>query len=132
MKIRTITQVNSRWTDGRTYAAGEGTVSVVDDGDRDAVAHMRYLAGVGQVDILPEDPDPEPELEPEPDEEEESDPETVDKIADPAEVKDARIVSGDDLDALRRTAQNLGVKVDRRWGADRLRQEIAAAQAVTE
>jgi hypothetical protein len=125
MRIRTITQVNSRWADGRTYAAGEGTVSVVDDADHDAVAHMRYLARVGQVEILAEDPEPEEESE------EESDRETVDKIAEPVEVKDARIVPGDDLDALRRIAQDLGVRVDRRWGADRLRQEIAVASEVT-
>jgi hypothetical protein len=124
MRIRTITQVNSRWLDGRTYAAGEGTVSVVDDADHDAVAHMRYLATTGQVEILAEDPEPEPEPE-------ESVPETVDKIAEPVEVKDARIVPGDDLDALRRIAQDLGVRVDRRWGADRLRQEIAVAREVT-
>jgi hypothetical protein len=125
MKIRTITQVNSRWLDGRTYAAGEGTVTVVDDRDRDAVAHMQHLAATGQVQILDDDPEPDPEPEPER-------PEMVDKIADPPEVKDAQIVPEDDLDALRRIAQNLGVKVDRRWGVDRLRQEIAATQAVTE
>jgi hypothetical protein len=127
MKIRTITQVNSRWLDGRTYAAGEGTVTVVDDRDRDAVAHMQHLAATGQVQILDDDPEPEPEPAPE-------QAEMVDKITYTytPEVKDAQIVPEDGLDALRRTAQNLGVKVDRRWGVDRLRQEIAAAQAVTE
>jgi hypothetical protein len=123
MRIRTITQVNSRWLDGRTYSAGEGTVSVVDDADVDAVGHMRYLAATGQVEILAEDPEPEPEPE------EESAPETVDKIAEPVEVKDARVVPGDDLDEMRQHAQRLGLKVDRRWGADRLRQEILAAHA---
>jgi hypothetical protein len=131
MKIRTITQVNSRWLDGRTYAAGEGTVTVVDDGDRDAVAHMQHLAATGQVQILDDDPEPKPEPKPDPDPEPKQ-AEMVDKIADPAEAKDAQIVPEDDLDALRRIAQNLGVKVDRRWGVDRLRQEIAATQAVTE
>jgi hypothetical protein len=123
MKIRTITQVNSRWLDGRTYAAGEGTVTVVDDRDRDAVAHMRHLAATGQVEILDDEPEPEPVQA-----------EMVDKITYTytPEVKDAQIVIGDEMDELRRDAQNLGVKVDRRWGADRLRQEIAAAQAVTE
>jgi hypothetical protein len=129
MKIRTITQVNSRWLDGRTYAAGEGTVTVVDDRDRDAVAHMHHLVATGQVEILDDDPEPEPDPDPDP---EPKQAEMVDKIADPAEVKDAQIVPEDGLDALRRIAQNLGVKVDRRWGVDRLRQEIAAAQAVTE
>jgi hypothetical protein len=32
----------------------------------------------------------------------------------------------DDLDALRSEAEAAGVKVDRRWGADRLHEEIAA------
>jgi hypothetical protein len=32
----------------------------------------------------------------------------------------------DDLDALRSAAKAAGVKVDKRWGADRLREEIAA------
>jgi hypothetical protein len=119
MRIRTITQVNSRWLDGRTYAAGEGTVSVVDDGDRDAVAHMRYLAGVGQVEILAEDPEPDPEQ-----------PEMVDKIAD-REVKDSRQPElADPLAGLRSQAQLLGIRVDRRWGADRLRDEISAVEGV--
>lgn len=34
-----------------------------------------------------------------------------------------------DLDALREQAKTAGVKVDKRWGADKLRAEIAAAQA---
>lgn len=33
----------------------------------------------------------------------------------------------DDLDALRKQAEDAGVTVDKRWGADRLRQEIDAA-----
>src|SRR6188472_1021108 len=33
----------------------------------------------------------------------------------------------DDLDALRAAAEGAGVKVDKRWGAERLHQEIAAA-----
>lgn len=33
----------------------------------------------------------------------------------------------DDLDALRKQATDAGVKVDNRWGADRLRQEIEGA-----
>lgn len=33
----------------------------------------------------------------------------------------------DDLDVLRKQAEDAGVTVDKRWGADRLRQEIAAA-----
>jgi nucleotide-binding universal stress UspA family protein len=33
----------------------------------------------------------------------------------------------DDLDALREQAEQAGVKVDKRWGADKLRAEISAA-----
>jgi hypothetical protein len=33
-----------------------------------------------------------------------------------------------EVERLRRAAETLGVKVDRRWGADRLRQEIAALE----
>lgn len=33
----------------------------------------------------------------------------------------------DDLDALQKQAEQAGVKVDKRWGPDRLRQEIADA-----
>ena len=32
-----------------------------------------------------------------------------------------------DVDALRAQAESLGIKVDKRWGADRLSEEIAAA-----
>lgn len=34
----------------------------------------------------------------------------------------------EELDDLRAEAEELGVKVDRRWGAERLREEIAAAR----
>lgn len=37
--------------------------------------------------------------------------------------------SADDLDALRAAAEAAGVKVDKRWGADKLRLEISAAKA---
>jgi hypothetical protein len=36
---------------------------------------------------------------------------------------------GEDVEALRAEAEAAGVTVDKRWGADRLRQETAAAQA---
>lgn len=35
--------------------------------------------------------------------------------------------AADELDELRAKAEKAGVKVDKRWGADKLRQEIAAA-----
>jgi hypothetical protein len=41
---------------------------------------------------------------------------------------ETRGVETDDLDALRAQAEKAGVKVDNRWKADRLRQEIDAAR----
>ena len=38
-------------------------------------------------------------------------------------------VAENDLSALRKRAENLGVKVDGRWSAERLQQEIAKAEA---
>jgi hypothetical protein len=63
-----LTQVNSRWHDGRAYSAMEGTVAVVDDADADAVAHMKHLVSAGQAEMVKDDPEPEPEpvVEPEP------------------------------------------------------------------
>lgn len=49
------------------------------------------------------------------------------KSADKAVSKPAD-KSGDDLEALRAEAEKVGVAVDKRWGADRLRQEIADAK----
>lgn len=46
--------------------------------------------------------------------------------ADPGEKRSVTSPPGDDLDALRTEAEKAGVKVDKRWGADKLRQEIAA------
>jgi hypothetical protein len=42
------------------------------------------------------------------------------------ETEDAPPADDVDLDALRAQAEALGVKVDGRWGVDRLREEIAA------
>ena len=49
------------------------------------------------------------------------------KPADKAVAKPAD-KSNDDLAALRAEAEEAGVTVDKRWGADRLRQEIADAK----
>lgn len=47
----------------------------------------------------------------------------------PADVPDPDAVpEADALDALRAEAEALGVKVDKRWGADRLATEIANAE----
>lgn len=50
----------------------------------------------------------------------------VEKAADKSVAK-ADNKSADDLEQLRRQAENAGVKVDKRWGADKLRAEIEAA-----
>jgi len=52
-------------------------------------------------------------------------------LASPVADKDADVekaVVDDDLEELRAQAKDAGVKVDKRWGADRLRDEIAAAE----
>lgn len=57
-----------------------------------------------------------------------SHPDFVDyEVSDPAVPSEAEVV--DELDTLRAEATEAGVKVDKRWGADRLRDELAAAQA---
>jgi len=43
------------------------------------------------------------------------------------EVYEIEDPGSEDLDALRAKAEAAGVKVDKRWGADRLYEEIAAA-----
>jgi hypothetical protein len=51
---------------------------------------------------------------------------TKDKV--PAEKVDVPAKpAADDVDALREQAESVGVRVDKRWGADKLRAEIAAA-----
>jgi hypothetical protein len=46
----------------------------------------------------------------------------------PGEKRDVVAPADDDLDALRAEAEAVGVKVDKRWKADRLREEIEAAK----
>jgi hypothetical protein len=46
----------------------------------------------------------------------------------PGEKRDVVPPADDDLDALRAEAEAAGVKVDKRWKADRLREEIEAAK----
>lgn len=58
MKIRTLDQVNSRWTDGRHFSAGAGATTEVDDADADAVAHMMHLVKTGQAVLLDDEPEP--------------------------------------------------------------------------
>ena len=110
MRIKTTRQINARTLDGRVYAAGEDTVSEIDDDDDGMVAMAKSLIVSGQAvhygdagTVEGEEPPSEP----------------------PAEEPPAE----DDHDALRADAEAAGVKVDGRWGADRLREEIALAVA---
>ena len=110
MKIQTTRQINARTFDGREYVADKDTVTEIDDDDAGMVGLARSLIMSGQaehygdagtLDGSEDAPAPEP-----------NDP--------PAE---------DDLDALRADAEAAGVKVDGRWGADRLREEIDHAES---
>lgn len=48
-------------------------------------------------------------------------------VAPEGDVETRAEPAGDDVEALRAQAEAAGVKVDKRWGADRLRDEIAKA-----
>lgn len=114
MFIKTTRQVNARTLDGRVYAAGEGTVSEFDDDDSGMIGLAKSLIASGQAEHYgdagtTEDAPPPPPQEPPAD----GDPEA-------------------ELAQLRAEAEAAGVKVDGRWGADRLREEIAAAKAEAE
>jgi hypothetical protein len=58
MKIKWLGQVNSHWTDGRHFSAMEGGETVVDDGDKDLVAHMKYLVKAGLGEVVKDEPAP--------------------------------------------------------------------------
>lgn len=119
MNITINNHVNGRTSDGRVFAAGAGTRTVVEDGDEPMVALMREWAATGDVQILDDQAEKS-----EPDEEE---PVTEAGAADTGEeiLEEPEVV----LAQLREQAEAAGVKVDGRWGADRLREEIAAAEA---
>ena len=121
MQIKTTRQVNARTLDGRVYAAGEGTVTEIDDDDVEMVAMAKSLIGSGQAEhygdagtVDGNDGDTETETEDETETENETE-----NAVDP----------DDELAQLRAEAEAAGVKVDGRWGADRLREEIEAAGA---
>ncbi len=121
MRIETLDYVSGRTTDGRVYSAMQGAVTDVDDADTGMVDLMRSLAARGLVRIHGE-PDTDSD---ERDGDDEA--ETKDGTAQPAEVKQARLDPQEA--ALRVRADELGIKVDRRWGAERLRAEVARAEA---
>ena len=116
MQIKTTRQVNARTLDGRVYAAGEGTVSEFDDDDAGMVGLAKSLIASGQAEHYGDAGT--------------VDGETVDESTgdEGSEEKDPEA----ELVDLRAEAEAAGVKVDGRWGADRLREEIAAAKAAAE
>ena len=105
MKFTVLGQVSTRSRDGRVFSAMDGTESEVDDVDTDMCDAIRALPA-SLIEIHEEQAPAAPP-------------------AAPAVVGSADDVS--ELDSLRAQAEAMGIKVDRRWGADRLRDEIAAA-----
>ena len=113
MQIKTTRQVNARTLDGRVYAAGEDTVTVIDDGDEGMVGMAKSLIASGQAEHYGDAGAVDDETsggEP-----------TGDQTGDEVDPEL-------ELDQLRAEAEAAGVKVDGRWGADRLREEIEAAK----
>jgi hypothetical protein len=114
MQIKTKRQINARTQDGRVYAAGEGTVSEFDDDDAGMIGMAKSLIASGQAEHYGD----AGEVDDGDTDAEQGAGEQTPPVDPPAE---------DDLDALRADAEAAGVKVDKRWGADRLREEIALA-----
>jgi hypothetical protein len=114
MFIKTTRHVNARTLDGRVYAAGEGTVTQFDDDDEGMVAMAEALVASGQAELYVDEPAPV----------------TEDEAA--AEDEWIATIDATEIGQLRADAEAAGVKVDRRWGADRLREEISAAQEDSE
>lgn len=114
MQIKTTRQINARTLDGRVYAADEDTVTEIDDDDAGMIGLAKSLISSGQAEFYG-DAGAVDDSEPVGDEPtgEESDPDA-------------------ELDHLREQAGAAGVKVDGRWGADRLREELEAAASVAE
>lgn len=82
MEIEVVRQINSRWTDGRTFAAMPGRRHTVDDDDTDAVAHMRHLIAIGDaVEVAARRT------------KKETPPETADKIEKPAKTSAVKAAS---------------------------------------
>lgn len=115
MKFQTKNHVSGRTADGRVLSVMEGKASEVDDDDEGMVALVRGWAEAGAVELLDV-------------EEEGGDSETAASGSEAAASEQADAGNGvdDELVQLRTEAEVLGVKVDGRWGADRLREEIAA------
>jgi hypothetical protein len=114
MEIDVVRQINSRWRDGRTLSAMEGRRITVDDADIDAVAHLKALIASGDAVEVKKEAEVVPEVANK----------TLDSSVPPPVHGDGEDVT--ELDSLRVQAEAVGVKVDRRWGPERLRDEIAA------
>lgn len=99
-----------------------GTVLV--PGDRPDPEVAKYVTNPAcwtDVDPIPEAGDPAPKG----DDASVNDP----KVPDPDVTPDPKVNAGPSIEELRADAAILGVKVDKRWGADRLLAEIAKAKA---
>ena len=123
MRIKTTGHVNARTLDGRVYAAGEGTVSEFDDDDEGMIGLAKSLIVSGQAEHYGDAGDVADEDDDATDDADASGSETADEA--PAEDDKS-------LTDLRAQAEAADVKVDGRWGPDRLREEIAAAQEAGE
>jgi hypothetical protein len=121
MQIKTTKQVNARTQDGRVYAAGEGSISEFDDDDAGMIGLAKSLIASGQAEHYGDagsvDEDELTEFEP-------------DEVI--SDEPDTEVDPEAELAQLRELAEDAGVKVDGRWGAERLREEIANAAADAE
>ncbi len=115
MQIKTTRQINARTLDGRVYAAGEGTVSEFDDDDTGMVAMAKSLIASGQAEHYGDAGTVSPP------------PSTGNPIVPEDELE--AMSPEHEIDQLRAEAEAAGVKVDKRWGVDRIREEIATAVA---
>lgn len=97
MRVEVRAFVSDRTLDGRVYSANTGAVHVIDDDDEGMVELMRRLQRRGLV--------------------------TISRAA-PAVRDGSGYVDRDELQMLRGRAEALGVRVDGRWKAERLRTEI--------
>lgn len=107
MRIRILNQVSERTAGGHHYAAMEGTVTDVDDHNKDMINLAKWLVARGDAQFVKVAPVKEP------------DPDTKTSVRESADVV---------LDQLRARAEAAGVKIDRRWGAERLSEEIAKVE----
>lgn len=109
MQIKTKTQINTSTFDGRAVSADEAAVIEIDDDDAGMIGLAKSLISSGQAEFY-------------------GDAGAVDDSEPGGEGTEPEA----ELDHLREQAEAAGVKVDGRWGADRLREEIEAAASAAE